>query len=264
MLAEFHGGRSAIARLRRRRIAAHVLTMAESLELEVVRYRSGGSDFRDVSSYHEKRYQGRDNEFKRQAMADAYLGLVGSIDGQLVLDVGCGTGRGFEDLARSGARLVGSDASVDMLGEAARAYPGGQPPLLTAAYAQHLPFVDGAFDAVVSLNFLHLFTVETQRQMVQEMKRVLRPGGRLVILEITRPQREPLASFYSLWFDRLVPVLGSVAGDSEAYTYLPNSVRSFPEPEPFAAMIDAAGFERIRWLLLAGGIIAIHSATRAE
>ena len=201
MLAEFHAGRSAIARLRRRRITAQVAGMAEALEVEVVRYRSGGSDFRDVSSYHVKRYQGRDNEFKRRAMADAYLGLLGSIGGQLVLDVGCGTGRGFEDLARSGARLVGSDASVDMLGEASRAYPDGQPPRLAAAYAQHLPFVDGAFDTVVSLNFLHLFTVDTQRQMVQEMKRVLKPGGRL-LLEFDNALHGGLVGPFKRWTDR--------------------------------------------------------------
>jgi ubiquinone/menaquinone biosynthesis C-methylase UbiE len=201
MLAEFHGGRSIVARLRRRRIAVQVAGMAESLDLEVVRYRSGGADFRDVSSYHEKRYQGRDNEFKRRAMADAYLGLLGSIDGQLVLDVGCGTGRGFEDLARSGARLVGSDASVDMLGEASRACPDGPSPLLAAAYAQHLPFVDGAFDTVVSLNFLHLFTVETQRRMVQEMKRVLKPGGRL-LLEFDNALHGGIVGPFKRWTDR--------------------------------------------------------------
>ena len=83
-----------------------------------------------------------------------------------------------------------------------------------------------------------------------------------MILEITRPQREPLSTFYSLWFDRLVPLLGSVAGDADAYSYLPESVRSFPEPRELAAKIDAAGLAEIRWLLLAGGIIAIHSATR--
>ena len=82
-----------------------------------------------------------------------------------------------------------------------------------------------------------------------------------MILEITRPRREPLATFYSLWFDRVVPVLGSAAGDADAYSYLPESVRSFPEPRELAARIDAAGFDEIRWLLLAGGIIAIHSAT---
>ena len=171
VLAEFPSSRSVIARHRRRRIEAHIARMAETLDIEVVRYRSGERDDLDVASYDEKRYKGRANEFKRRVVADAYLGLLGPIDGQLVLDVGCGTGRGFEDLSRSGARLVGSDASVDMLGQAARAYPGGHPPLLVAAYAQHLPFADHSFDVVVSLNFLHLFTVETQRQMVQEMKR---------------------------------------------------------------------------------------------
>src|SRR5262249_62146853 len=99
---------------------------------------------------------------------------------------------------------------------------------------------------------------------VSEMARVLRPGGRLVILEITRPQREPLAAFYSLWFDRIVPVIGTVAGDAEAYSYLPSSVRSFPEPRQLAALMDTAGLERIRWLLLAGGIIAIHSGARSS
>jgi demethylmenaquinone methyltransferase/2-methoxy-6-polyprenyl-1,4-benzoquinol methylase len=94
------------------------------------------------------------------------------------------------------------------------------------------------------------------------MTRVLRPGGRLVILEISRPHRQPLAGFYSLWFDRLVPVLGNLAGDPEAYSYLPDSVRTFPEPERLAAMLDAAGLGRIRWLLLAGGIVAVHSGVK--
>jgi demethylmenaquinone methyltransferase/2-methoxy-6-polyprenyl-1,4-benzoquinol methylase len=91
---------------------------------------------------------------------------------------------------------------------------------------------------------------------------VLKPGGRLVILEITQPTRPPLSTFYSLWFDRLVPLLGTLAGDADAYTYLPESVRSFPSPHALAAKLDAAGLERIRVTVLAGGIIAIHSGTR--
>jgi demethylmenaquinone methyltransferase/2-methoxy-6-polyprenyl-1,4-benzoquinol methylase len=128
------------------------------------------------------------------------------------------------------------------------------------ADALELPYGDAGFDAVtIGFGARNLADLE---KGLGEMARVLKPGGRLVILEITRPQREPLASFYSLWFDRVVPVLGSFAGDQDAYSYLPESVRTFPEPERLAAMMDTAGFGEIHWLLLAGGIIAIHSATR--
>jgi len=130
------------------------------------------------------------------------------------------------------------------------------------ADALELPYRDGSFDAVTT-GFGARNLADLERG-TSEMARVLRPGGRLVILEITRPHREPLASFYSLWFDRLVPVIGTLAGDSEAYSYLPDSVRTFPEPERLAGTLDAAGLEGIRWLLLAGGIIAIHSATKPK
>jgi demethylmenaquinone methyltransferase/2-methoxy-6-polyprenyl-1,4-benzoquinol methylase len=83
-----------------------------------------------------------------------------------------------------------------------------------------------------------------------------------VILEITQPRRPPLSTFYSVWFDRVVPLLGTLAGDRAAYTYLPQSVRSFPRPEGLAAMMETAGFTAIRYTVLAGGIIAIHSGAR--
>jgi demethylmenaquinone methyltransferase/2-methoxy-6-polyprenyl-1,4-benzoquinol methylase len=94
------------------------------------------------------------------------------------------------------------------------------------------------------------------------MTRVVRPGGNVVILEITTPQRPPLSTFFSLWFDRLVPMIGKVAGDSDAYDYLPNSVKRFPGPEGLAATMERAGLERIRWILTAGGIIALHVGTK--
>ena len=185
--------------------------------------------------------------------------------GSDALDICCGTGDLALALRRAigpEGRVIGSDFSEPML-ELARAKAGkdGERVEFEWADALELPYEDDSFDAVtVGFGARNLADLDLG---LREMARVLRPGGRLVILEITRPQRQPLASFYSLWFDRLIPMLGSLAGDSEAYSYLPESVRSFPDPNSLAAKMEAGGFERIRWLLLAGGIIAIHSADRA-
>ena len=203
---------------------------------------------------------GLHHQWRERAVDRAQVG-----PGSDALDLCTGTG----DLAlalrrRIGVdgRVVGSDFSEAML-DLARRKSGeeGLPVEFGWADALDLPYGDESFDAV-TIGFGARNLADLGKGL-SEMARVLRPGGRLVILEITRPQREPLSSFYSLWFDRLVPVIGSFAGDSEAYSYLPNSVRSFPDPQRLAAMIDAAGFAEIRWLLLAGGIIAIHSATKA-
>jgi demethylmenaquinone methyltransferase / 2-methoxy-6-polyprenyl-1,4-benzoquinol methylase len=202
---------------------------------------------------------GLHHEWRRRAVDRAEVG-----PGSDALDVACGTGDlAFELRRRIGpdGRVVGSDFSEQML-EIARRKSGEEelPVEFGWADALDLPYGDASFDAVtIGFGARNLADLD---KGIAEMARVLRPGGRLVILEITRPQREPLASFYSLWFDRLVPVIGTIAGDSDAYSYLPNSVRSFPEPRELAAKLDAAGLERIRWLLLAGGIIAIHSAQK--
>jgi len=202
---------------------------------------------------------GLHHQWRERAVDRAEVG-----PGSDALDICCGTG----DLAlalrrRIGpdGRVVGSDFSEPML-ELARRKSGeeGLPVEFGWADALELPYGDQSFDAV-TVGFGARNLADLDRGL-SEMARVLRPGGRVVILEITRPQREPLSSFYSLWFDRIVPVLGSVAGDSEAYSYLPTSVRNFPAPRELAEKMDAAGFSGIRWLLLAGGIIAIHSGTR--
>jgi demethylmenaquinone methyltransferase/2-methoxy-6-polyprenyl-1,4-benzoquinol methylase len=203
---------------------------------------------------------GLHHEWRQRAVERAQVG-----PGSDALDICCGTGDLALELRRQigpDGRVVGSDFSEPML-ELARRKSGeeGLPVEFGWADALDLPYGDDSFDAVtIGFGARNLADLE---KGLSEMARVLRPGGRLVILEITRPRREPLASFYSLWFDRLVPVIGSFAGDSDAYSYLPNSVRTFPEPERLAAMIDGAGFTEIRWLLLAGGIIAIHSAIKA-
>jgi demethylmenaquinone methyltransferase/2-methoxy-6-polyprenyl-1,4-benzoquinol methylase len=198
----------------------------------------------------------------RERAAD--LARVGA--GSDALDVCCGTGDLAIELRRRigpGGRVVGCDFSEPMLDLARRKAADRRLGIqFEWADALDLPYADRSFDAVtVGFGVRNLADLD---RGLAEMARVLRPGGRLVVLEITRPRREPLSSFYSLWFDRIVPQLGALAGDSAAYSYLPRSVRSFPDPEELAAMIDAAGFTEIRWLLLAGGIIAIHSATRVE
>jgi demethylmenaquinone methyltransferase / 2-methoxy-6-polyprenyl-1,4-benzoquinol methylase len=204
---------------------------------------------------------GLHHQWRERAVDRANVG-----PGSDALDVCCGTG----DLAlalrrRIGpdGRVVGCDFSEPML-DLSRQKSGEEGLAVEFGWADalDLPYGDKSFDAVtVGFGARNLADLE---KGLAEMARVLRPGGRLAILEITRPQREPLSTFYSLWFDRMVPVLGAVAGDQDAYSYLPESVRSFPEPEALAAMIDGAGFNEIRWLLLAGGIIAIHSATRTS
>lgn len=186
--------------------------------------------------------------------------------GDSVLDVCCGTGDLSLALAERVApdgRVVGCDFSEPMLDLAReKAADRGAPVRFEWADALELPYDEGRFDAVtVGFGVRNLSDLD---RGLAEMSRVLRPGGRLVILEITQPTRPPLSTFYSLWFDRVVPVLGQLAGDSAAYSYLPESVRSFPSPRGLAEKMDAAGFRRIRWTVLAGGIIAIHSGVKAE
>ncbi|HSR95215.1 MAG TPA: bifunctional demethylmenaquinone methyltransferase/2-methoxy-6-polyprenyl-1,4-benzoquinol methylase UbiE [Solirubrobacterales bacterium] len=183
--------------------------------------------------------------------------------GDAGLDICCGTGDLALELARRvapGGHVVGCDFSEPMLDLAReKAATQGVPGVrFEWADALHLPYDDGRFDAVtVGFGVRNLSDLDAG---LREMRRVLRPGGRLAILEITQPTRPPLSTFYSLWFDRAVPVLGALAGDPEAYSYLPESVRSFPSPRGLAEKMDAADLEGIRWTVLAGGIIAIHSA----
>jgi len=183
--------------------------------------------------------------------------------GDRALDVATGTGDLALELARRvspGGEVVATDFSERML-ELARAKANARPVdgaqvVIQSANALDLPFDDGEFDAATvgfgARNFSDL------EQGLREMARVVRPGGRVVVLEITTPQKPPLAQFFELWFDRIVPALGRVAGDAQAYSYLPNSVRRFPAPRELAETMSRCGLERIRYVLTAGGIIALH------
>ncbi|HYU61603.1 MAG TPA: bifunctional demethylmenaquinone methyltransferase/2-methoxy-6-polyprenyl-1,4-benzoquinol methylase UbiE [Solirubrobacterales bacterium] len=186
--------------------------------------------------------------------------------GDSALDVCCGTGDLALELRRRvgpSGRVVGCDFSEPML-ELARDKSdrlGFSDVEFEWADALDLPYRDGSFDAV-TVGFGVRNLADLPRGLA-ELARVLRPGGRLVILEITQPRRPPLSVFYALWFDHLVPALGTFAGDRAAYSYLPDSVRSFPPPEELAALMDAVRLGGIRWTILAGGIIAIHSGVRS-
>jgi demethylmenaquinone methyltransferase/2-methoxy-6-polyprenyl-1,4-benzoquinol methylase len=209
--------------------------------------------------------------------------------GSRVLDVATGTGDLAIELARRvapGGEVVGSDFSEVMLARArdkvakistehdraevglngvggsqnGRTH-GGEfvRPRFDWGDALQLPYPEDSFDAATvgfgARNFSDLAVGLT------EMVRVVRPGGRVVVLEFTTPARPPLSLFYRLWFDRVVPLLGRVSGDAEAYSYLPNSVKRWPAPAVLAAELERAGLCEIRYLLTAGGILTIHVGT---
>jgi demethylmenaquinone methyltransferase/2-methoxy-6-polyprenyl-1,4-benzoquinol methylase len=196
---------------------------------------------------------GLHHQWRRRAADLAALAAGGR-----ALDVATGTGDLAIELAGrvgSSGEVVAVDFSERML-ELARAKGAGLPIRFEAGNALALQFADGEFDAATvgfgARNFSDL------EQGLREMVRVVRPGGRVVVLEITIPQRPPLSTFFGLWFDHGVPALGRLAGDARAYSYLPNSVRRFPGPEQLADILCSSGLTEVRYVLTAGGIIALH------
>jgi demethylmenaquinone methyltransferase/2-methoxy-6-polyprenyl-1,4-benzoquinol methylase len=179
--------------------------------------------------------------------------------GDRVLDVATGTG----DLAVALKRRVGPDGEVvgmdfsEKMLELARAKASDVS--FESGNALELAYEDGSFAAATvgfgARNFSDL------GRGLAEMVRVVRPGGRVVVLEFTTPERPPLSWFFQVWFDRIVPRLGRLAGDPDAYAYLPSSVRRFPGARALAAELAAAGLVEVRWLVTAGGIVTIHAGT---
>jgi demethylmenaquinone methyltransferase/2-methoxy-6-polyprenyl-1,4-benzoquinol methylase len=174
--------------------------------------------------------------------------------GNRVLDACCGTGDLALACARAGGVVTGLDFSERMLERARRKAPGLE---WVRGDVLALPFRDGTFDAAtVGFGIRNVPELECG---LAELRRVLCPGGRLAVLEITRP-RGLLAPFFRIWFEGLIPLLGKVLPGGAAYTYLPASVRRFPGPEDLSRAIEGAGFTAVRYRLLAGGIVALHVA----
>ena len=189
---------------------------------------------------------GLDRRWRREA-AEAVVR-----PGDRVLDACCGTGDLAIAGAEAGGKVTGIDFSKPMLDRARVKAPELE---WIEGDALALPFENESFDAAtVGFGVRNLAELD---KGLRELRRVLRPGGRLAILEITRP-RGVLAPFYRLWFDVLIPVAGKVLPGGSAYTYLPASVRRFPDPEGLARLMDEAGFGEIRWRLFAGRIVALH------
>jgi demethylmenaquinone methyltransferase/2-methoxy-6-polyprenyl-1,4-benzoquinol methylase len=178
--------------------------------------------------------------------------------GDRVLDAACGTGDFAIADERAGAgAVVGVDFSARMLERARRKAPAIE---WRHGDLLELPFPDASFDAT-TVGFGIRNVSELDRGL-QELRRILRPGGRLAVLEITQP-RGVIAPFFALWFDRMIPLIGRVVPGGRAYTYLPASVRRFPGAEELAGRLEGAGFTDVRFRLLAGSIVALHTGVAA-
>jgi demethylmenaquinone methyltransferase/2-methoxy-6-polyprenyl-1,4-benzoquinol methylase len=197
---------------------------------------------------------GQDRGWRRATRA-----ALGLRPGERVLDVGAGTGVSTEEMGRSGAFAVGADLSIGMLRAGHRVRPDVS---LLAGDALRLPFADGTFDAV-TISFALRNVVDTEAAL-REFGRVTRPGGRLVVCEFSHPANVGLRTVYLQYLMRSLPAVArGVSSNPDAYVYLAESIRAWPDQEGLAARIDGSGaWTRVGWRNLTGGIVALHRATR--
>lgn len=196
---------------------------------------------------------GLDRSWRRRTVASLALR-----PGDRVLDLACGTGDLSADVARAGGRPVGLDVSANMLRMAARrkAAPG-----LVRAGAEGLPFAPSSFDAVVSGFALRNFS--DLAAALDEAARVLRPGGRMALLEVDTPSRALLRAGHQVWFRSVVPLLGRLLADRDAYRYLPDSVVYLPAESELRAMLARAGIGAVAKRSFLGGAIQLVTGERA-
>ena len=180
--------------------------------------------------------------------------------GEVVLDLGAGTGVSTEELARSGAGVVGVDISLGMLRAGKKARPET---ILLAGDALALPFADQTFDAV-TISFALRNVLDTEAAL-REMARVTKPGGRLVVCEFSHPTNGPFRRLYLEYLMRALPsVARRVASNPDAYVYLAESIRAWPDQAGLAKKLQATGWTGVGWQNLSGGIVALHRGTRSD
>jgi demethylmenaquinone methyltransferase/2-methoxy-6-polyprenyl-1,4-benzoquinol methylase len=199
---------------------------------------------------------GTDIHWRRRAVAAARVQ-----PGEMALDVCAGTGDLSVLLARAGARVVGADFCRPMLDLAQQKVRGADSPRFVSADALCLPFAAGSFDLVTAA--FGVRNLADPEAGLREMARVLRPGGRVLILEFCKPRLPLVGPIFRFYFRCVLPTLGSwISGDRQgAYAYLHKSVLAFPEREQFSALMQRAGLHAPSFQLLTGGVAALYLAT---
>ncbi|WP_426593084.1 demethylmenaquinone methyltransferase [Cellulomonas sp. McL0617] len=196
---------------------------------------------------------GQDRAWRR-----ATIKAVDAQPGQTVLDLAAGTGTSSEPMADAGVRVVACDLSVGMLEVGKRRRPDLA---FVAGDALHLPFADESFDAVtMSFGLRNVSDVESA---LDELYRVTKPGGRLVVCEFSRPTFAPFRTVYTNYLMRaLPPVARAVSKEPDAYVYLAESIREWPDQAALGQLIKGTGWTQVAFRNLTGGIVALHRATR--
>lgn len=205
-----------------------------------------------ISGFQEPRW-------RRLAVRAAGLG-----PGMRALDVACGTGKVAADLHAAvspGGSVLGIDFSPRMIERASAAFADRAGLAFAVGDALALPVEEGTFDAATIA--FGMRNLADHRQGFAELRRAVRPGGRVVCLEIARP-RGRVGRAIQAWFDRVVPVIGRMVGQGSAYAYLVRSTKAYPTPERIAEIMAEAGLERVRWTALSGGIVTLHVGVRPD